>query len=65
MNDRPPPSPRRKEKAGLLIAGIVILLALFIFVGRNFWHGEELKEEQSTGENVANAHTGPSYDQKP
>ncbi|MBT2245077.1 MULTISPECIES: hypothetical protein [Sphingobium] len=65
MHDQDPPSSRKKEKAGWLIAVIVILVAFLIFVGRNFWHGEELQEDQSVGDNLATEHSGPSYNQKP
>lgn len=60
MNEHP--SPRRMAKAGLAVATIVIAVIIIIFLARNIWHSEELKDEQMTGNNVATEHTGPSYD---
>lgn len=59
------PSPRRLAKAGAFICGVIIALFIIIFVARNFWHGEELEQDQATGNNVATEHTGPSYNQQP
>ncbi|MGA1809656.1 MULTISPECIES: hypothetical protein [Sphingobium] len=60
-----PSSPRKKGRAVLLIAGIVISLLLSIFMCHNFWQAEEMNEDQAAGNNAATAHTGPSYSQKP
>ena len=59
------PSPRRLGKAGAFICGVIIALFIIIFVARNVWHGEELEQDQVTGDNVATEHTGPSYNQQP
>lgn len=59
------PSPRRLGKAGAFIFGVIIALFIFIFVARNVWHGEEMEQDQATGNNVATEHTGPSYNQQP
>ena len=57
------PSPL--AKAGAFICGVIIALFIIIFVARNVWHGEELEQDQATGNNVATEHTGPSYNQQP
>ncbi|WP_341896675.1 hypothetical protein [Sphingobium sp. YR657] len=59
------PSPRRLAKAGAVICSVIIALFIIIFVARNVWHGEELEQDQVTGNNVATEHTGPSYNQQP
>ncbi|HUD91109.1 hypothetical protein [Sphingobium sp.] len=59
------PSPRRLGTAAALICGIVLALFIVIFVARNVWHGEELEQDQATGNNVATEHTGPSYSGRP
>ena len=59
------PSPRRLGKAGAFICGVIIALFIIIFVARNVWHGEELEQEQATGNNVATEHTGPADNQQP
>lgn len=37
---RPPPSPRKSEKAGLLIVVTLIVVVTGFFVTRIFWHAE-------------------------
>ncbi|MEW6626344.1 MAG: hypothetical protein AB1431_06095 [Pseudomonadota bacterium] len=59
------PSSRRLGKAGAIICGVIIALFIVIFVARNVWHGDELEQDQATGNNVATEHTGPSYNQDP
>ncbi len=59
------PSPRRLGKPGTFICGVIIALFIIIFVAKNVWHGEELEQDQITGNNVATEHSGPSYNQHP
>jgi len=65
MNDPRKPPTRRFERAAMIIVGIVLAMFVLVFVGRNFWHGDELQEDQVTGNNVATEHTGRSYNQRP
>jgi len=44
MPDPSTPSPRRKGRAAIIVAAIVLLVALVIFVGLNFQHAKELEE---------------------
>jgi hypothetical protein len=60
MNRSEPPPPRKAGKAAAIILGIVAAIILVIFFGRNVWHGEELQENQETGDNVATNYQGQS-----
>ncbi|AHE57162.1 hypothetical protein [Sphingomonas sanxanigenens] len=62
MPDPNQPSPRRLGRAGIYIVAIVLAVFVFIFFARNIWHGEELNEDQATGQNLSNAHAEPAYD---
>ncbi|MHA6766549.1 hypothetical protein [Sphingobium ummariense] len=53
MTDPDQPSPRRAGRAAAWVIGILLALILVLFVARNVWHGEELKEDQATGANTA------------
>ena len=44
MSDPENPSPRRKARAGIIVAAIVLVLVVVIFVGRNLQHAEEMEE---------------------
>jgi hypothetical protein len=44
MSDPSSPSPRRKARAGFVVAAIVILVVVAIFVGLNLQHAKELEE---------------------
>lgn len=65
MTDPRKPPTRRFERAAVIVVGIVLAMFILVFVGRNVWHGEELKQDQATGNNVATEHTGPNYNQRP
>jgi len=69
MTDRIPPSQqpgsRRLQRAGCAVVVIVLAIILIVFLARNIWHGEELHEDQATGNNAATEHTGPNYNQRP
>ena len=56
----PPPPPRKAGKAATIILSIVAAIILVIFFARNFWHGEELQENQEAGNNVAGNYQGQS-----
>ncbi len=59
MSEPPKPVRRRREKAVLIIGTIILLMMIVVFVGRTFWHSEELQEDQATGANSATEHTQP------
>ena len=65
MKSPPEPSSRRLGRAGMVIACIILAMFVIVFVGRNFWHGEELQQDEASGNNVATEHSGPSYNQQP
>ncbi|WP_022681728.1 hypothetical protein [Sphingobium bisphenolivorans] len=65
MKDPRQPSSRRLGRAAIVIVVIVLAMFVLVFVGRNVWHGEELHEDQATGNNMATEHTGPNFNQKP
>lgn len=44
-----------------MIIAIVVACAVTVFIGMNVWHGQELKNDQATGENRATEHTPPNY----
>ncbi|ETI64889.1 hypothetical protein C100_05260 [Sphingobium sp. C100] len=56
------PSGRRLQRAGCWVVAIILAIILVIFVARNIWHGEELHEDQVTGEANVTQHTAKSYD---
>lgn len=66
MTDRIPPSEqpsaRRLQRAGCWVVAIVLALVVIIFVARNIWHEEALDEDQATGANLVQPHTGKSYE---
>ena len=62
MPDPNQPSPRRLGLAGIYIVAIVLAVFVFVFFARNIWHGEELNEDQATGQNLSNTHDQPAYD---
>lgn len=45
----PTPGPRRKGRAGLVIAVIVVLVAIAVFVGMNIDHAKEAAETPGGG----------------
>ncbi len=65
MNDPSKPPTRRFERAAIIVVGVVLAVMLLVFVGRNVWHGDELQQDQATGDNRSVQHTGKSYDQQP
>ncbi|WP_395331820.1 hypothetical protein WBP06_03295 [Novosphingobium sp. BL-8H] len=54
MKDEDKPSSRRLGRAGAFVAGVILLVIVLVFVGRNVWHAEELKHEEQTGEKERN-----------
>ncbi|MFD1107244.1 hypothetical protein [Sphingobium olei] len=58
--DRPPT--RRMERAAIFTVCVVIAIIICVFVGLNLWHGQELKQDQATGDNRATEHTGTKLD---
>lgn len=56
------PSDRRLQRAGFTVVCIILAIIACVFVGFNLWHGEQLKEDQATGENRATEHTGTKLD---
>ncbi len=62
MSDPANPGPGKLGRAAIYIVGIFAIVFLIVFLGRNIWHGEELGEDQATGQNLTNTHDQPSYD---
>src|SRR3546814_3409417 len=56
MHEPERPSDRRLGWAAIWVVGIVLLVIAVVFIGRNFWHHDVLKEDQQTGENRADDH---------
>lgn len=56
----PPPPPRKPGKAAALVLLVIAAIVLIIFFARNIWHGEELRENQEAGNNVAENYQGQS-----
>ena len=45
----PTPGPRRKGRAGIVIAAIVVIVAIVVFVGMNLDHAKEAAETPGGG----------------
>ena len=56
----PPPPPREIGRAAILVLLVVAAIFLIIFFARNIWHAEELKDDQQSGNNVAENYQGQS-----
>jgi len=65
MDDPQRPSSRRLGRAAILIVCIVLVMFVIVFIARNFWHADELHQDQASGNNVATEHSGPSYNEHP
>lgn len=50
------------ERAAVFVVCAVIAIIICVFVGLNSWHGQELKEDQATGDNRATKHAGRKVD---
>ncbi|HUD93352.1 hypothetical protein [Sphingobium sp.] len=64
MREPERPSERRLGMASLWIVGIVLAVIVVVFVGRNLWHGEALKEDEQTGQNRATTHEGATVNER-
>ncbi|APL94556.1 hypothetical protein EWH08_07535 [Sphingobium indicum] len=64
MHEPERPSDRRLGWAAIWVVGIVLLVIAVVFIGRNFWHHDVLKEDQQTGENRADDHEGLTPNEK-
>ncbi len=53
----PPPPPEAGRAAALIILVIAVIIAI-IFIGRNVWHGEELRDNQAAGKDLASDYQG-------
>ena len=66
MTERMPPSEqpsaRRLQRAGCWVVGLILAIVIVIFLARNIWHGEELHQDQVSGNANVTQHTGKSYD---
>jgi hypothetical protein len=48
MSDPRDPSPKRKSRAGLVVVGLVLAIAVVIFIGMNIDHAKQMEEQEST-----------------
>jgi hypothetical protein len=60
MDQSDPPPPRKAGRAAALIILVIAVIIAIIFIGRNVWHGEELRDNQAAGNNVAGNYQGQS-----
>lgn len=55
----PPPPPKAGWATALIFLVIAVIIAM-LFIGRNVWHGEEVRGNQKADNNVASNYQGPS-----